>query len=65
MLVLLPIVTAAPFVLLVGADPKPNWNELVVPTPLAMTNVSGEVPDAEVDHVVPLALERKMPGPSP
>jgi hypothetical protein len=30
-----------------------------------MTNVSGVVPDEEVDHVVPLALARKMPDPSP
>jgi hypothetical protein len=46
-LVLLPIVTVPALVVLVGAEPKPNWNELVVPTPLAMTNVSGVVPDEE------------------
>lgn len=65
MLVLLPIVTVAPLVLFVGAVPKPNWNELVVPTPLEMENVVAVVPDAEVYHVVPLPLERKMPDPSP
>jgi hypothetical protein len=32
---------------------------------VAITNVSGVVPDEEVDQVVPLALERKMPFPSP
>ncbi|MEI6656935.1 MAG: hypothetical protein WCO76_00225 [Planctomycetota bacterium] len=55
-LVLLPIVTVPALVVLSGAGPKPNWNELVPPTLVAITNVSGVVPDEEVDQVVPLAL---------
>ena len=55
-LALLPIVTVPALVVLSGAGPKPNWNELVVPTPLARKKVVGVVPDEEVDQVVPLVL---------